>query len=148
MKYFTSEWWASGGEDPPNVIEEYQTYLASIRAELPTKLVAFLDNHTLHDARVKRIVTNLDNRAVTMELNGWNLMLEYPVRYVLHFSGVSRFDQQLPQKGRFGAELGDLGYWEIEALDSTVEARMLFASSAEFCIVFRGFEFEHSPIES
>lgn len=143
MKYFTTEWWASGGEDPPLLFQKYEAYLASVRSQLPPELVAFENTHTLHDSEVKNIVSDFNNRTVVIVLNGWNQKLEFPVRYTLKFSGVSMFEQKLPQQAYVEAELGDLGYWECEVLESAIEIRMLFVSSAEFRVVFTGFTFEH-----
>lgn len=143
MKYFTTDWWTNGSEDADEVFHQYRNYFASICSRLPPKLVAFQEEHTLHDAEVKSIVSNFNERSMTMVLNGWNQKLDYPVRYTLHFSGVSLFDQQLPQQEYVDAELGDLGYWECDLLDSTTEVRMLFVSSAEFRVIFTGFDFEH-----
>jgi len=143
VKYFTTEWWESGCENPLMVFERYQAYLDSVRTQLSPELVDFQDHHTLHDAEVKGIVSDFSNRTVVMVLNGWNIKLEYPVRYTLHFSGVSLFDQQLPQQEYVEAEVGDLGYWEFEVIDSAIEVRMLFVFSGEFRIIFTGFAFEH-----
>lgn len=147
MKYFTSEWWANGGEEPPMVLEKYEAYLSSVRSQLPPELVTFEEAHTLHDAEVKSIVSDFNKRSVVMVLNGWNRKLEYPVRYTINFSGVSLLDQQLPKQEYVESELGDLGYWECEVLDSAIEVRMLFVSSAEFRVIFTGFTFEHERYE-
>ncbi len=143
MKYFTKEWWERGCEDAQPLFQRYEAYLASVRSQLPPELVAFDAAHTLHDSEVKRIICNFEDKTVTLVLHGWNQKLEYPVRYTIRFTGVSLFDQQLPQQEYVEAELGDLGYWEFESLESATEVRMLFVSSAEFRIVFTGFAFEH-----
>jgi hypothetical protein len=85
---------------------------------------------------------------VSIELRGWDAPLENPIYYKLHFSGVQEFYQVFPQQEYVEPELGDLGYWEIEALKQGTEVRMLFASDAQFRIVFEGFNFEHSPIST
>jgi hypothetical protein len=139
VKYFTSEWWASGGENAEELFDQYASYLASVRSQLPSELVAFDTEYTLHDSKVKNIICDFETKVVTMELNGWNRKFDCRVHYTIRFSGVMLFDQQIPQK----EPLDDLGYWEFEALDSATEVRMLFASSAEFRIVFAGFTFEH-----
>jgi len=143
MKYFTREWWASEGGSTQDAFDAYDSYLASVRERLPPALVTLEAEHTLHDAEVKQIECSFDARAVGIALNGWNRELEYPVRYVLKFFGVSQFDQVLPQQDYVEEELGDLGYWECELLDKSVEVRMLFVSGAEFRIVFTDFSFEH-----
>jgi len=147
VKYFTPEWWASGCDDAQMVFQQYENYLASIRPQLPPKLVELEAEHTLHDAEIKHIVSDFNNRTVTMILNGWNRKLEYPVRYTVHFSDVSLFDQRLPQQDYVEEELGDLGYWECEVIGSAIELRMLFVSSAEFRIVFADFDFTHERLK-
>jgi hypothetical protein len=83
-----------------------------------------------------------------MVLHGWDKPLEKPVLYTLRFSGVSCFEQILPQQAYVESELGDLGYWECELLEAMVEVRMLFVSYAQFRIVFKGFSFEHASREA
>jgi hypothetical protein len=80
---------------------------------------------------------------VAIVLNGWNQQFDRPINYTIRFSGVTLFDQSLPQEEDVEAELGDFGYWEFEALDSATEVRMLFVSSAEFRIVFTDFTSEN-----
>jgi hypothetical protein len=143
MKHFTQQWWQSGCEDAPAVFERYESYLASVRSQLPPDLVALEADHTLHDSEVKSIVSNFETRTVVIVLNGWTRELEHRVAYTLTFTGVANFDQVLPQQEYVESELGDLGYWECELLTPEVEVRMLFVSNAEFRIVFNGFSFEH-----
>jgi hypothetical protein len=56
MKYFTTAWWANGCENAEALSQQYGSYLASVRSRLPRELVAFDDEHTLHDSEVKSIV--------------------------------------------------------------------------------------------
>jgi hypothetical protein len=143
MKYFTTEWWANGGENAETLFQQYGSYLTSVHSRLPRELVAFDDGYTLHDSKVKSIVCDFEAKTVAIVLNGWNQQFDCPIKYTIRFSGVTLFDQSLPQEEDVEAELGDFGYWEFEALDSATEVRMLFVSSAEFRIVFTGFAFEH-----
>ena len=142
MKYFTKDWWASGGEEPPAVLERYQAYFASVRDRLPAKLVSFQDDHTLHDARLETIFNDFERHAVVVELAGWDQSFEHQVKYKLTFLGVSQFHQRLPEGCNDAAELGDLGYDEIEVFGSQFEMRLLFSSTAEFSITFSDFAFE------
>ncbi|MBR7746853.1 hypothetical protein [Undibacterium baiyunense] len=144
MKYFTTEWWTNGGENSEALFQQYSSYLTSVYSRLPSELVAFDDEHTLHDSEVKSIVCDFEAKTVAIILNGWNQQFDCAIRYTIRFSGVTDFDQSLPQQEDVEAELGDFGYWEFEALDSATEVRMLFVSSAEFRIVFTGFTFEHA----
>ena len=81
-----------------------------------------------------------------MRLLGWDLELKDKVRYTLEFSDVSSFDQSFPQQEFVESELGDIGYWEFSLVGSEVEVCILFASSAEFRILFRGFSFSHERV--
>jgi hypothetical protein len=148
MKFFTQEWWEAGSENAEAVFERYESYLSSIRASLPPGLVKLEAEHTLHDAELKLLQSNASERTVLLVLNGWNRELQYKVRYVLKFTGVSFFEQKLPQQEYVESEFGDLGYWECELLQSEIEVRMLFVSSAEFRITFTGFTFEHARREA
>jgi len=143
MKYFTTEWWEGGCEAPSNVIEQYRAYLASILVQLPTSLVDFENNHTLHDSQLKSIDNNFSNRTIVMMFDGWTQNLEHRVRYKLNFFGVSQFHQQLPEQDYVESELGDVGYVELELVDAAIEMRILFASSAEFKVTFSDFAFEY-----
>ena len=148
MKYFTSNWWLSGCENSEAVFAEYNTYFDSIRNSLPAALQELEESFTLHDSKVKLINCDLQFGIVTLVLSGWNQGLNFPVRYNLQFSGVLRLGQSFPQEDYVESELGDLGYWELEKLQTGIEMRMLFASTAEFKIVFTDFTFTHSSISA
>jgi hypothetical protein len=141
MKYFTYEWWSSESPNAESVFKEYGNYLASIKEVLPKQLVIFESEYTLHDSEVKKVFCSFQNKEVVLEFLGWNFNLEYQVYYTLKFYGVVEFNQIFPQQEYVESELGDLGYWEIEAVNSGMEIRMLFASGAEFKIVFQDFSF-------
>jgi hypothetical protein len=147
MKFFTSEWWSTFGDtDDLSVFARYDSYLASVTHKIPKKLLDFHKNHTLHDAEVKRITSSFNQKSIQIEFRGWDIELQNPIYYILLFSGVKEFDQLFPQQEYVESELGDLGYWEIEALNQGVEIRMLFVSEAEFKITFEEFSFEHKQI--
>ncbi|NKF24265.1 hypothetical protein [Solimonas marina] len=143
MRYFTSEWWRSGGER--DVAVAYRSYLSSVTNQLPEAALALDREHTLHDAEVKRIQSDFSKGTVSLQLLGWNQAFNEKIRYSLHFSGVTAFEQAFPQEEYVESELGDLGYWEWEVVPTGTELRMLFASSAEFRIVFRALAFSHVP---
>jgi hypothetical protein len=144
MKYFTSEWWAGGCEGADILFYKYNEYFNTIKASLPRPLVELEENHTLHDSEVKAITCDFKEKRVEIELLGWDFNNQFSVRYKLVFFGVSQFEQRLPQLDYVEQELGDLGYWEFELLTGKIEMRMLFASDAEFRIVFNGFDFSFS----
>jgi Protein of unknown function (DUF4085) len=149
MKFFTSEWWSTFGDtEDMSVVTRYNNYLASITHKLPKELLDFHTNHTLHDAQVKRIVSSFNQKTIQIEFRGWDIQLQNPIYYTLLFSGVKEFDQRFPQQEYVESELGDLGCWEIEALNQGIEIRMLFASEAEFKITFEGFSYAFKQISA
>ena len=135
MQYFTPEWWGKGDEDW-EPFRRFEAYLASVRPRLPLALLELWEQHTLHDAEVKRIESRFAQRTLVMIFDGWDRALQKPVHYTLIFGGVTEFDQVLPSDPNFEEELGDLGYWEIQSLNPGVEVRMLFVSGAEFRVNF------------
>lgn len=147
MKYFTADWWANAGDDTAP-FRTYQAYLATVRTNLPAALLELEAQHTLHDSRVTSISSYFKDRAVEIRLRGWDKCLTHRVNYTLIFLGVDEFDQRLPRGRNMEEELGDLGYWECEYLEPSVEVRFLFVSSAEFRIVFDSFTFTHEVPEA
>jgi hypothetical protein len=143
VKYFTKDWWFSDSEDAEAVFAAYDSYLSTIGEHLPASLLEFKELHTLHDAKV--ISCNFASNDLTIEFSGWDITLNYPVRYILCFSGVSQFDQTLVPQGS-QLEIGDLAYWEIELVSSSIQVTMLFVSTAEFKILFNGFSFSHESL--
>lgn len=131
-----------GDTNDMSVFERYDIYLSSIIDMLPPELLKFHNNHTLHDAEVKRITSSFTQNTIQIEFRGWDINLPNPIYYTLLFSGVKEFEQRLPQEEYVQSELGDLGYWEFEALEQGTEMRMLFVSEAEFKIIFEGFSFD------
>jgi hypothetical protein len=147
MKYFTHEWWMNfGGTHDMSVFARYDSYLASIADKLPKELLDFHREHTLHDAEVKKIFSSFPQKSIQMEFRGWDIQLQNPIYYTLKFSGVTEFEQLLPQQEYVESELGDLGYWEIEALNQDIEIRMLFVSEAKFKIIFEGFSYDYQQV--
>jgi len=146
MKYFTSEWWSSGCEDE-SIVENYQKYYLSISSKLPNMLRSLEEEHTLHDANVKYIKSDLVNSVVIMSLRGWDISLNHQVIYELIFQGVAEFTQVFPQEGFVESELGDLGYWEYEVNDN-ITMKMLFSSGCQFTVVFDDFEFSNTPVKA
>lgn len=141
MKYFTREWWLTGGEDE-TVLDLYQAYYNSISSKLPDELVKLDQEFTLHDSSLIGIETDLEAKSIQLSLAGWNQSFSTEIHYRLKFKDVSKFVQQYP-KDNPEAELGDLGYWEYEIVNSAIEMRVLFTGGAEFSIVFEDFSFEH-----
>ena len=145
MKYFTKDWWFSDSEDAEAIFAAYDSYLSTIRDNLPASLLEFKELHTLHDAKV--VSCNFAGNDLTIEFSGWDITLNYPVRYILRFSGVSQFDQIFATPGS-QPEIGDLAYWEIELVNSSIRVNMLFVSTAEFNILFSGFSFSHELLRA
>ena len=141
MKYFTSEWWSSGCEDE-SVIKKYHDYYSSISSQLPTEILVLEKEHTLHDSNIESLHANFINKTIIIHLDGWDQELNNTVKYEISFKDVSSFNQTLPLDENC---LGDLGYWEYEIIESNIEMRMLFASSAQITIVFKDFRFSSEP---
>lgn len=139
MKYFTKEWWGSGAEGIDGVFERYEAYFTSISPRLPAALVELHRQFTLHDARVARCVTSTERRTLQLLLHGWDRGFQNRLAYTLNFQGLSHFEQVFPV-GNGHQEIGDLGYWEVEERPEGIEMRMLFASDAEFTVLFSGLE--------
>jgi hypothetical protein len=148
VKYFTPEWWSSGCEGADDVFIKYQRYIESVRDRLPAAALAFDASHTLHDAEVKLIVSDFEERTLQLTFLGWNTAFECKTRYRLVFERVTLFEQLFPQQERVESELGDVGYWEWEAIAESTELRLLFVSSAMFRLRFREFSFEHAPVQA
>ncbi|MFZ6819244.1 DUF4085 family protein [Undibacterium sp. Ji22W] len=147
MKYFTKDWWESGCENAQQLFVKYDAYLASIKDQLPKRLVQFNEFHTLHDAEIKRVTFSQADAKLNLEFLGWDSAFQFPVRYQLQFLSVSRFEQVFPQVDYVEQELGDLGYWEYEKMSEGIEMRMLFVSGAQFIVLFSGFEFSWEQID-
>lgn len=148
MKFFTLDWWRSGCEAAPEVFARYDAHFSAIQPQLPTALVEFQSEFTLHDAEIKRTSSDFERNSLVLEFDGWDINLTHPVYYTLTFSGVSVFEQLFPIEAEFEAELGDLGYWEFDISAKGTEMQMLFVSSAEFRVVFTDFSFEHVSTEA
>ena len=144
MKFFTHEWWMSGGSEPDTVADEYRIYWLSIKDKLPSMVVELEEKFTLHDCRVQSIEINSETNTVQMRLNGWNQSFSVPTNYFLEFAGSTKFGMSCPSASEEGIELGDLGYWEWELKQGMVELRMLFAAGAVATVQFSHFLFTHT----
>ncbi len=145
MQFFTREWWESGSPQAEEVFARYSAHFAGIRSALPRGVAELEEKHTLHDSEVKEITCNFSARTVTLRLEGWNQDLTAKVRYVLHFLETQTFEQVFPQQEYVEEELGDLGYWECDVIQGSVQMNMLFVSGAEFHVVFGDFRLEAQP---
>ena len=141
MKYFTSEWWSTSG-CYDEICKKYQEYYSSISSQLPAELRTLEQEHTLHDSKIESIHYSYTNNTIRITLNGWDQELNNPIKYKLSFIDVISFNQSLLlEDNRFG----DLGFWEYEIVETGIEMRMLFDSSAQITIVFNHFEFKSEP---
>ena len=135
----------SGCQDSPE-IDEYWDYYSEILPKLPEQLRVLETEHTLHDSKVKAILTNFPDSCVAINLTGWDKSLNYPVNYKIKFNDVVEFNQEF--SGEDCTDQGDIGYWEYEILDNNIEMRILFSSGTEFNIIFSDFEFSHETIKT
>ena len=143
MKYFTSEWWSSGSENADDALQRYLRYIDTVRDLLPISALEFDATHTLHDSKIKLIVNDFGNSSAQLTFIGWDTEFKVKTLYRLTFAKVFLFEQHFPQDEYIESELGDLGYWEWEAIPNGTELRLLFASSAMFRLRFREFSFGH-----
>ena len=144
MRYFTQEWWSGGcGDTAP--IDAYRAHFGSIRGSLPPSVVEFEERHTLHDSRIESVVASFSEASVAFSLSGWDRSFSRQVHYSVLFLDVAMFEQHLPTGRDVESELGDLGYWEYAIQPPRVELRMLFASGAEFRVVFGDVRFTIQP---
>ena len=109
MKFFTRDWCENAADADFSVFEKYEAYLESVKASLPADLLRLEAEYTLHDSEVKSLASDFNDRTVAMVLHGWDRPLEKPVCYSLCFSGVTHFEQILPQQACVESEPGDLG---------------------------------------
>ncbi len=130
------------------MFERYHRHLESIRAHLPRAVIELDASHTLHDSEVKTIINDFAVSQVRFTLQGWDTSFQIKTRYDLTFSEVVLFEQHFPPEEYVESELGDLGYWEWDLVPEGTELRMLFASSAEFRLIFRGLSFTHEAAEA
>ncbi|MHB0938693.1 MAG: DUF4085 family protein [Armatimonadota bacterium] len=141
MKYFTYDWWS--GEIIIDPCNEYDEYIRSIKATLPTELQTFIDNVSLHDGHIRHIRLNTGSKELVLILDtdkdGQLNVLEINYVDVVEFESTGD-----PLKGLLGPfGYGDLGYDEFETHnDGTIEHRMLMSNGIEMRILFRAFSFK------
>jgi hypothetical protein len=141
MKYFTLDWWF---ESDNETIDEYTSYIGSIRAQLPANLARFIDTISLHDAQIIHFHLDIASRRLEFLLAAWfpsdgpwdveqhTLRLVY--EEVISFRSTSTPDKALGGPTGYG----ELGYDEVELLgDGLFEHRLLFSSGIELQIRFR-----------
>jgi hypothetical protein len=147
MKYFTMKRWAENVGDPNEPFQLYEQYLSSILKDLPSEFCKLLHEVDLHDARLRQLNISITEATLTIHLDGCRYdppsksYFDRDIR--LCYSGVqaitSTADPNLGLPGPHG--YGDLGYHEIERLDSgTFQHRILFSTGIELHITFSGFQ--------
>ena len=144
MRFFTREWWGSAAQGPRDAFAAYELHFQAIKGVLPPDLVDLHAHHTLHDARVRHIEQDVAGRTLVLALDGWDQALEHRVRYTLSFSDVGLFERMHVPDGDEHPARDDLGYWECDVAGDAIEMRMLFASDAEYRIVFGDMVFAHA----
>jgi len=154
MKYFTLAWWEANQDlknprsgEISRPIEDYKNYYASIKSNLPSRLVEFYDSHSFHDAVLLNLNLNIQRQELWIELLvtvfADKRRDEKPIRVqylemtsFASSAGLSNYCVAGP------GGYGDLGYTEIEVLNAdSFEHRMLFSSGIEITIQFKGFDF-------
>lgn len=141
MKFFTREWWRSGGDDG-SVLASYESHLARIRDKLPEALLELYGSYTLHDGLLRGVEYSSASGALRLDLSGWDRDFKQELDYRLVFSRVEWFSQVVPPARPDDCSFGDLGYWEVDVKDGALEVAMLFASGAELVVRFGEFSFQ------
>jgi hypothetical protein len=139
MRFFTMAWWCGVQEgisgDPS---ADYAARLATIRDRLPADLLATEESVSLHDTRLRELRLLPAERTLHVGLETYAA----DERLTLVYSGVERVESFAdPEVGLCGpAGYGDLGYWEVDVLQSGLfEHRLLFSTGIELVVEFRGF---------
>ncbi len=149
MKYFTKKWWVSGGETT-DLVDEYNSYIKSVKKSLPDGVCQILDEHTLHDALIIHISVNLENRDVHLKFTGWDNKFENRVNYMIGLRDVGIIDIVSPDgiNATSGIDFGDVGYYEFEVLqEGIIELRMIFSSYVELTVEFKSLDLQCSNLD-
>jgi hypothetical protein len=156
MKFFTIEWWSGETNYDASIFDRYQIFINSFLDRLPADHRRLATELSLHDAHLLNLVAALDRRTVQLHLDGRGFNATnksyFGRRFTLTYSGVTKIETTAnPTKGLPGPHgFGDLGYDEIELLDSgSIEHRMLFSTGivlsiqhSDFSIALDDYEWE------
>ena len=71
MKYFTIDWWSKGGSGSSEVFTQYADHLEQIRSELPGSVQRFVEDVSLHDARLTSMRADFATATLTLSLDGY-----------------------------------------------------------------------------
>ncbi len=146
MKYFTLDWWRGDSECD---LEQYNSYIHSIRPYFTANLADFVDNISLHDAQIVHFYLDMESKRLEFLLKAL-FPSNGPATHEYHdlkliYTEVSRFGSTgTPDKALGGpASYGELGYDEIELFDEQLfEQRFLFSSGIELQIQFMNIEWQ------
>lgn len=148
MKFMTIHKWSGTNGDALKALKEYQAYLDSVQATLPSELQRFTSKVSLHDARMRRL--HLAAGLLKLELDGCGYQEESRSyvnrRFALTYGGVDSLTSTAdPDSGLPGPHgYGDLGYDELEVLaNGHYEHRMLFSTGIELLVRFTEFSFSY-----
>jgi hypothetical protein len=145
MRFFTPEWFSGDMTDTEYelTIQKYVDHLALVRKELPSRLIEFVDNTSLHDALVRRAI--LRDTTFQIELRAGDLQRGYS-DLTLFYGGVVAVVGRPSVMDIIDDELPEIIEDEIDIVDLGVfEHRLLFASNGEIMIQFRNFDFLSFP---
>ena len=154
MKFFTIEWWSGDVENQMSVFDEYSEHIERIRSQLQADHMVLLNDVSLHDSHLTNLAVSCADDSLVIELDGYGFDVSTNSHFGRYFSliydGVVSFvstadaDKGLP--GPHG--YGDLGYDEIDILDSGVfEHRMLFSSGIVLKVKHRKFALRYTDVE-
>jgi len=155
MKYFTIDWWSEGGSGSSEVFTQYADHLEQIRSKLPGSVQRFVEDVSLHDARLTSMRADFATATLTLSLDGYAAPTApnewIPLRYSIRYSNVTSLsaqaDPEIGLPGPYG--FGDLGYDEFHlGANGQVEHHLLFSTGIELVIEFGEIAVEKSLIEN
>jgi hypothetical protein len=144
MRFFTLDWWCGfqEGNFAKGPLEDYRSFLATIRDRLPPGLLALQEKISLHDGDLRELELWTSRATIKMIIHGDDGSGGFQ-RFRLDYSGVSLFQSMAdPEFGLPGPNgYGRWGYDEVDVLQNgEFEHRILFSSGIEIVIRFADFD--------
>ncbi|WP_020407212.1 hypothetical protein [Hahella ganghwensis] len=146
MKYFTLDWWNGiqelEGQDP---LDTYDAYVKEYAGQIPEAYMKLYNEIYIHDGELREVDLDIKNRLLHLLIYAGDdkgSLREVIIKYlgVTSYKSISDAKKGLP--GTFG--YGDLGYHEIEVMESEFEHRMLFSSGIELQVQFESMQLKYT----
>jgi hypothetical protein len=139
MVFFTYGWWTGDEPDTGNAAR-YREHLERIRGALPPGARRLADTTRLHDARLLSFVRDEDAKILRLALEAYDSRDDQR-RLDIEYRGVTG----IAVAGSL-ADLGALGYDELDLVDEGTEHRMLFSRGTEIAVAFADLAFRFADI--